>query len=618
MPERDPLPADIQDILDYAKGKNIKLLAYAYPSLPFMQNPEWTEWRTKIGEKPEGYLTVDTGLRSYQEWWIDLLISFYKSTGIGGYSFDHWWMNYTDEAGLVSSKYQQWFGTRRILEELRKRAPEMIVDGRQQYHGFGTWTWLAGTYPHPLMSDEQPGSFNAIPDLSTDRVTAGRQRWVAWRLMTRDFTPVEIRPGFITHQTQRNDAKEVMRRDKFRTRDWDFLGWKFNLISSVATAPFNHVVNYLPARDEQEFAAFTEADKQFFKDWMDFTDQNADYLKNIMPIIGQPMMGACDGTSAILDNRGFLFLFNPNYRRMTAEFTLDESIGITGPGQYLLTEIFPVDGMHPGHPGTGFHAMSDAVKIPMDGVTAKVFRIDPVNIPVNEPVLFNCTGKPGLDGEVLTLDGVSGLYGETVDLMVVVPVGKKISKLMVNGFEKQFRLSEQILQAAVTFEGEDFRQAQQIGEYDKQFAGEHFEQVFTIPQRVFTQLENRKKSWPIDYTADDLIAPWLEPSRLLLYIQIAEPYLEKVVGNEMRKKPIRANELKLELDGRPVALNEAYNGVYPYVERTNLGFFADISGLTADTPHTVKVMLPKGLKPGQFQGIFIDHVENEYTAHLKK
>jgi len=24
------------------------------------------------------------------------------------------------------------------------------------------------------------------------------------------------------------------------------------------------------------------------------------------------------------------------------------------------------------------------------------------------------------------------------------------------------------------------------------------------------------------------------------------------------------------------------------------------------------------LKPGQFQGIFVDHVENEYTTHLKK
>jgi hypothetical protein len=613
LPKRDPIPADIQDILDYAKSKKIKLLAYAYPSLPFMQNPEWTEWRTKIGQKPEGYLTVDTGIRSFQDWWVNLLIDFYQYTGIGGYSFDHWWMNYSDDAGLVTSKYQQWYGTRRILEELRKRAPEMIVDGRQQYHGFGTWTWLAGTYPHPLMTDEQPGSFNAFPDLSTDRVTAGRQRWVAWRLMTRDFTPVEIRPGFITHQTQRSDSKEVMRRDKYRTRDWDYLGWKFNIISSIATDPFNHVVNYLPARDTQEFNAFSQADQDFFRKWMDFTDQNAEYLKNIMPIIGQPMMGRCDGTSAIVNNQGFIFLFNPNYRMMNAEFKMDESIGIDGEGNYLLTELFPVEGLHPGQPGKGFFSKGDRVSLPMDGVTARVLRVQQVQKTVSESTLFNIQGVVTLDGPVVKIDQASGLAGESVDLLVSLSNNGSIKKLLVNGIERPFNQVGQLLTSPVTFAGVDFRQAQQIGTYDAGFTSETFEQDLVIPQRIITQLGNRKKAWPITYTADDLVAPWLEPSRLLLYVQIAEPYLEKTINNENRKVPIRAVELKLEIDGKPVILNEAYNGVYPYVERSNLGYFTDISTITADQPHKIKLILPKGLKPGQFQGVFIDHVVNEYT-----
>jgi hypothetical protein len=616
MPRRDPIPADILDILNYAKGKNIKLLAYAYPSLPFMQNPEWTEWRTKIGQKPEGYLTVDTGLRSFQDWWVDLLVDFYEYAGIGGYSFDHWWMNYTDEAGLVTSQYQQWFGTRRILEELRRRAPEMIVDGRQQYHGFGTWTWLAGTYPHPLMSDEQPGSFNAYPDLSTDRVTAGRQRWVAWRLMTRDFTPVEIMPGFITHQTQRGDAREVMRRDKFRTRDWDYLGWKFNLISSIATAPFNHVVNYLPARDEQEFNAFSEEDRQFFKKWMDFTDANAAYLKNIRPIIGQPMVGRCDGTSAISDNQGYFFLFNPNYRRMNTGFRLDESVGITAEGNYLLTELFPDDGKNWGHPENGYFAKGDWVSIPMDGVTAMVLSVKPADTGVREPVLFNCPGRVSVEGEILRIDQATGLAGEFLTVMAGVPSGSKISRLMINGIENPFTQSGQMVSASLTFAGTDFRQAQQLGTYDPLFNGQTVERELVIPQRIFTQLENRKKLWPVDYTEDDLIAPWLDPSRLLLYVQIAEPYRDKLVGTEKRKAPIRVDGIKLEIDGRPVVLKEAYNGVYPYVERTNLGFFADISHLPADVPHRIRLTLPDDLRPGQFQGIFIDHVVNEYTTEL--
>jgi hypothetical protein len=123
--------------------------------------------------------------------------------------------------------------------------------------------------------------------------------------------------------------------------------------------------------------------------------------------------------------------------------------------------------------------------------------------------------------------------------------------------------------------------------------------------------------WPIAYTEDDLIAPWLDPSRLLLYVQIAEPYFDQASGKEVRKIPIRAKDLKLEIDGKAVTLNEAYNGVYPYVERSNLGFFTDISGFKPDVPYKIKISLPDGLKPGQFQGLFIDHVENEYTTELK-
>ena len=325
---KDKIPDDIQGVFDYAKSKNVKLMAYAYPSLPYMQNPEWTRWLTEQGKKPANYLTVDTGLRSFQDWYVGQLLNFSKATGCAGYSFDHWWTAYEADLGDVSSIYQQWYGCRRILENLRKRMPEIIMDGRQQYHHFGTWTWLAGTYPHPMMSDEQPGSFNAIVDLSTDRVNGARQRFIAWRLMTRDFCPIEILPGFITHQTQRSDADRVMRRDRYRERDWDTLGWKYNLISSVATAPFNHVVNYIPARDIDEFRSFSEEDKAFFRRWLDFTDENIDVLRNVRPIIGQPMIGRCDGMAAIKGNCGFVFLFNPNYRKMTADFKLDKSIGL--------------------------------------------------------------------------------------------------------------------------------------------------------------------------------------------------------------------------------------------------------------------------------------------------
>ena len=106
---------------------------------------------TEQGKKPSNYLTVDTGLRSFQDWYVDQLVAFCESTGCAGFSFDHWWTAYKQNLGDVSSVYQQWHGCRRILENLRGRMPHVLIDGRQQYHHFGTWTWLAGKYPHQIM-----------------------------------------------------------------------------------------------------------------------------------------------------------------------------------------------------------------------------------------------------------------------------------------------------------------------------------------------------------------------------------------------------------------------------------------------------------------------------------
>jgi hypothetical protein len=618
----DPLPSSVNNIVDYAKSKNIGLLAYVYPSMPFLQDLAWTAWRTSNHKKPEGYTTVDTGLRSFQDWLVDMLISFAKETGCAGFSFDHWWIAYhndpEDKSVKVSSAYQQWYGCRRILTLLRERAPKLIIDGRQQYQQFGSWTWLAGTYPHPIMGDEQPGSFVAFPDLSTDRISAARERSVAYKLMIDDFIPIEIMPGFITHQTQRLDAKGELHRDDFRISDWDYLGWKFSLLSSVSTAPFNHVINYIPARDSVEFRSFSKEDKDFFNYWLDFTDKNMGYLKNIKPILGQPMVGKCDGTSAIIKDNGFIFIFNPNYRQLSAAISLDQSIGLTGGKKFILKEIYPVE----VEAQQGILSYGEKVNLVMPGISARIFKIEPVSNN-KKPILFNSTGEVILRGKILVINNIKGIVDSDKIISVVLPATEKINEVIINGKKSDFSQSAAIVSCKVQFKGAYFPKAFSLANYDPSFKGDSINADLTIPQRVFDQLNKRKIAWPIMYSDDDKLAPWLAPSRLLLYIQIADPYREVKSKNEgtnniiVHPEPIRKSEYSLFIDGKPFELKEAYNGVYPNVERSYLGVYADISSLKPDVLHKIEVKLPGGLEPGQFQGVFVDHVENEFTTELK-
>ena len=600
---KDPIPPSIQEMLDYAKAKKVKLVAYAYPTLGWKQNPEWTGW---CGGKTGGYVGVDTGVRSFQDWFVDQLVAFQKRTGIAGYSFDHWWIAYepTKEGHKPTSKYAQWYGCRRILEELRRRIPDVVIDGRQQYQWFGAWTWLGGSYPHPTTNDEQPGSFENFPDLHFSRVSGDRQRFATWYYHMEQFTPWEIVPGYMTHQTPRNDAQGRCVKDRpFHTRDWDYLGWRYSVICSIGTAPFNHVVDLLPARDVTEFKHFRPEDQKWLRDWMDWTDQNRATLKHLRPIIGPPVLGRVDGTAAVLDDRGFLFLFNPNYRELSAEFRLDASIGLTKGETFLLRELYPRPGRLLGQPEQGPWAFGDTVSLPIKGPEALVVELVPADS-VRSPLLLNASGQAALRGETLVLSEVEGEMGTTVTLVVLVPPRRVLSSVMVNGrATKSFARKGGWVTLPVTFAGARFEHCQQIGSYDRNFSNTLFRSEVTVPGRVFAQLAERRQIWPAPYTQEELLATWRGSDRLLLYVHIADPDDKWAVG--------------LKLNGQPVEVRKAYSDVFPLGrERTFTGFYADVSNLKPDTRYVVEVTLPETLQPGQFQGLFFENVAAAFTKDV--
>lgn len=129
-------------------------------------------------------------------------------------------------------------------------------------------------------------------------------------------------------------------------RDFDYLGYKYSLLSSIGTAGLNNVVCMIPARDEDEYNLFPQEDLRFISDWLAWTDLNKKFLERGRPIatLPPPSLGSVDGTCAMFENNGFLFLYNPNLTPMTVQLTADESICIdnsTLPLQWQVQMIYP-------------------------------------------------------------------------------------------------------------------------------------------------------------------------------------------------------------------------------------------------------------------------------------
>ena len=143
---------------------------------------------------------------------------------------------------------------------------------------------------------------------------------------------------------------------RYRAKDWDYLGWRYSLLSSIATAGWNHVIDMIPARDIDEFRNFPETDRQFFRHWLDWADKNKEYLRHTRTILDQPAIGQVDGTSAIRGDRGYVFLFNPNAGVMGTDLPLDDRIGVPSGRHWLLKELHPLEGRLIGKSSGGIWA----------------------------------------------------------------------------------------------------------------------------------------------------------------------------------------------------------------------------------------------------------------------
>ena len=600
-PRTSAVPPSVREMVSYARGRQLGLLAYVYPVLPFAQNAKWL-----VPSRDPRRMMSSLGNRALQDWLIAELVAFHHRTGIAGYSFDHTFLTFEG-----TSRYAQWWGWRRVMEELRRRIPDIVIDGRQAYHQYGPWSWLAGSYPHPTFNDEQPESFTPFPDLHFDRVSADRERYTAYRYRNYEFAPSELVPGYMTHQTSRSDDTGEMPSVKtldrgtvltsYRTRDWDYLGWRYSVLSSVAVGGWNNVIDMLPARDSAEYVNFSAKDRAWLRQWLDWTHRNKKLLRHTRTILGQPALGKVDGTSAIDGNHGVIFLFNPDARRLPAKVPLDAAIGLTAGARYEVREVHPVEGRRLAKLDAGYWSRGDTVTVTLDGGSALVLSVAPAPARVDVPVLFGSTGKVSLTSGVLALTGVMGEPGTTEHLAIAVPANSTITGATVNGVTVAgVSHHGDVVALTVRFAGAEFHQMQPAITWDSTFAGGMLSGTFTIPQRVFDQLHSRRRAWPIPWTSEDYRTTWLASERLLLYA------------------PFRAADdrwtASLAIDGSPVDFRKAWTAVRA-AHGTFVGFYADVSHLLADHAYQFQLTLP-ALERGQFLGLYFENVEPELVSAI--
>ena len=119
--------------------------------------------------------------------------------------------------------------------------------------------------------------------------------------------------------------------------------------------------------------------------------------------------------------------------------------------------------------------------------------------------------------------------------------------------------------------------------------------TFTLPPQVATQLANRSKAYPINWNQEDQDASWLQPARLLLFLQMPLPNVAYAASMMLNKTA---------LDPLP-----AYETRHPNSGRFN-GYYFDVSSAAAapGTATNVTLVLPSAIV-GRMAGLFFENVE---------
>ncbi|MCK7480202.1 MAG: hypothetical protein M0C28_25270 [Candidatus Moduliflexus flocculans] len=212
------------------------------------------------------------------------------------------------------------------------------------------------------------------------------------------------------------------------------------------------------------------------------------------------MAGRVDGTAAIVEDRGIVFLFNPNPGRKEARFKLDATIGLVKGGTFMIKELYPGGGparrlgrgaLDPRRRGRPDPA--PAARPPSSRSSRR-----PARSP--SPSCSTSAGAASLECEPPRPDRRHRRRrAPCVRSSSCSPAKARVRALSVNGVgPTPSRPTPAGSRRPSASPGGPSAAPRASARSRPASRAERYKARITVPARVFTQLAERKKAWPVD------------------------------------------------------------------------------------------------------------------------
>jgi hypothetical protein len=189
--------------------------------------------------------------------------------------------------------------------------------------------------------------------------------------------------------------------------------------------------------------------QEFFRKWVEWGNANHRFLNVKVDLFGQPWAAELDGGSRIIDDRGYIFLFNESAADRLAQIPLTDALGLTGGSAFDVVQIYPDE--RPLYTGVRRGA---TIQVPVAASMASVLRVDPASRtsgPVPSIAWHDLPAEVRMEGRTVSIEKLSGWEGQVREIVLLTGSDRRPTGLRVNGVPVPFRLEGRALLAGVKF-----------------------------------------------------------------------------------------------------------------------------------------------------------------------
>lgn len=620
--ELAPSGSRAERILNYARNKGLDIgfymgsaagnSAYCTSAMTPFGYENQSHWKKR---DRNGHCASENCMASdeFAEWFYKVQRNTIEKYNVTLWSWDpgpgNGFFCYSTDHGHLPGKgaYKGFRNAMNVVKRLKQEFPRLYIQGFHGTKEYGLWGFR-GFDQHECYWEQDPYCQGCIyPDFSEDRLTAGGMRFQsAWNQLFR-FMPPEINHALASRMTQYCLMPKDLR------YLYDQLGWKYAFFSSLAVGASMTVTMIPYDLDAISHGEYLE----YYRKWIPWARKNFEYARYSKPFGAQVACGAMDGCARVKGDHGFLFLFNPGPVEVAASFELGDEIGLYQPGEYQLTQLYPMEGvpLYDAVSSCDRFVFESRVHLNLAPFSCTLLELSRAQ-PNDQPRWCN------LPGQLCIVDGCAEITGCTGPEGSVhtgyITCANKIRCVEVNGQSLPFDRVGDVISVSLCFGAQPWVSTLSDWHADGQpfspirhpaCGARSLETRFSLPSAVAKRLaefvpQDEADQMRIIKEVGEILHrqnyAWAQPHRLHLMLPFAYP--DHVRG------------LRAELNRQPVALKLVeswHDGI-----QARILYFADVTDQVRWDAENQLVLHIDGMDADSFLGARLDFPEGSLTAQV--